>query len=73
MLINSDFIRIDFDKCLGSKCKLCYDMCPMDILDWDEEADRPFVLYPEECCYSGNCSRNCPAKCFRIELPTDLA
>ena len=27
--------KVDYRQCIG--CKICYDLCPIDVFTWDEE------------------------------------
>ncbi len=47
------------DSCTG--CGSCYDFCPHDTYEWDEEADRPVVANPYNCVVGcSNCRAQCP-------------
>jgi len=59
--------KIDYRWCNG--CKKCYDACPQDIYDWDDEKGLPIVAYPEECYICGFCELNCPQLAINVELP----
>jgi len=60
-------LKIDYSRCKA--CSICYRDCPMDVIGWDEEKDIPFVHYPYECCYCGNCELYCPEEAIEILLP----
>ena len=50
-----------FDENVCTGCNICVDICVMDILMPNPEADKPpIILYPDECYYDGLCVSNCP-------------
>jgi len=63
-------IKINYSKC--NACGICYNDCPMDVIAWDEEKNIPFIKYPDECCYCGNCELYCPKQAIAILLPATL-
>jgi len=61
-------IIIDYATCTG--CGKCYEVCPPDIFDFDQERHLLTVAYPEECWYCGTCIYDCPVDgALRMELP----
>ena len=61
-------IKINYAFCIG--CKICYQICPMDIFGCDDKTHFITVDYPEECWYCGACVFDCPIKgAISIELP----
>lgn len=64
-------VYIDVEKCTG--CKLCYDICPMDVICWDEKKDLPFMgIHYDECQHCGDCYTDCPQRCIDITYPVSL-
>jgi len=59
--------KIDYDTCNG--CKECYDVCPLDIIAWDEEKDMPYVAYPDECQLCFLCQEECPEEAIAVKIP----
>ena len=59
--------KIDYALCNG--CKACYNICPLDVFGWDDENNRPIILYPEECHHDGICEMECPELAITHELP----
>ena len=60
--------KIDYDYCNG--CGRCYQYCPMDVFEWDEEKKRPIIVRPEECwtnCVT--CELECSELAVKVELP----
>ena len=63
-------VKIDYTKCNG--CKLCYDICPMDVFGWDEEKELPYLAYEAECWHEGHCEIDCPKGAIEIMYPAML-
>lgn len=59
--------KIDYRFCNG--CKKCYDICPSDVFDWDDEKSLPIVAYPDECYYCAGCELECLEEAISIKLP----
>jgi len=59
--------EIDYSKCNG--CGKCYDLCPMDVITWNQEQDIPEVTYPEDCWFCGVCWMECPKRAIDILYP----
>ena len=49
--------RIDPDKCNG--CKICVNACPMDVIRWDNDYKKPYIVYKEDCIACYNCELDC--------------
>jgi len=45
--------------CIG--CHKCIDACPVQVIGWDEEEDRPIV-----CLFCGQCAHFCPHQCLEM-------
>jgi len=60
-------IKIDYQTCTG--CRICYNLCPMDVFGWDDELDMPTVPYPSDCWFEGVCVMECPERSIDIRLP----
>jgi NAD-dependent dihydropyrimidine dehydrogenase PreA subunit len=61
-------IRIDLDKCIG--CRNCVDICPMDVMYFDEAAHKSVICYPETCQNCGQCYMNCKGRSLGISNDT---
>ena len=54
-----DFLpRIDAFNCIS--CELCIRVCPNNVLGLDDIRDRPVLVNPDQCEYSGVCEEICP-------------
>ncbi len=58
---------IDFVVCDG--CKQCVNVCPDDVLYFDEKSNKPYIAYPEDCLDCYMCERHCPLECVTV-VPT---
>ena len=56
----------DYEKC--TRCRKCYDLCPLDIISLDEE-ERPYTKYPDECQLCFICQVECPEKAIHVKIP----
>ena len=61
---NMIIITIDYDKCQGSECAECIDICPMKILLLD--GDKVTVVNPEECSLCEVCMDVCPEESIEV-------
>ena len=52
-------IKIHEQSCRG--CRLCVDICPTNIFDYDEEKHRALIRYPEDCIACLSCAYICPS------------
>jgi NAD-dependent dihydropyrimidine dehydrogenase PreA subunit len=57
----------DYEKC--TKCRRCYELCPLDIIAWNEEKDVPYVKYPDECQLCFICQVECPSETIHVKIP----
>jgi adenylylsulfate reductase subunit B len=60
-------VTVDYRKCKG--CKTCYNLCPMDVITWNEEFNMPQVTYEEECWHCGICWAECSTRAIDITYP----
>jgi len=62
-----------FDEEACTKCDLCIEACPMDVLVPNPvEHGLPLILFPDECWYCGCCEMHCPRYeegAIRINFP----
>ncbi len=59
--------KFDYEKC--ASCRRCYELCPLDIIAWDEEENRPYAKYPDECQLCFICQTECPSKAIKVKIP----
>ena len=57
-------------KNLCMQCGICVDICPEDILTWEE--GYPYVRHPEECWYCGSCVYECPSGAIGVSFDVDM-
>lgn len=55
---------IDERLCVG--CGLCVASCPMDIIRMDEERNKAYIAYLDDCMVCFNCERDCPAEAIYV-------
>jgi NAD-dependent dihydropyrimidine dehydrogenase PreA subunit len=60
-------VNVDNAKCVG--CRRCYDLCPLDVYEWDEKLKRPIVAYDEECQMCFICQEECTSGAIKIRIP----
>ncbi|MBI4319858.1 MAG: 4Fe-4S binding protein [Chloroflexi bacterium] len=59
--------KISEELCNG--CRLCYDLCPLDVLGFDDDRNVATVLYPDECWHCGVCEIECLQGAVDVVLP----
>ncbi len=47
------------DKGLCNGCGNCFENCPMDVFRMDEETNRAYVAYPQDCMVCYMCEDGC--------------
>ena len=52
--------RYDLNTRIG--CKICVNICPMDVFRYNDEARKSVIAYPENCQSCGQCFVNCPGR-----------
>lgn len=62
-------ITIDPKECKRCENWPCINDCPADCLGVDEKEKLPYVTYPSECSFCGNCRISCPYGAITITLP----
>ena len=57
-------IKVEEAACSG--CGACYKACFLDVIRWDEKAQRPIIAYPEDCVECNYCEISCPEECLKV-------
>lgn len=52
------------ELCTG--CKICVDVCPEDVLRFNEDKKKAYIAYPEDCASCWVCEWFCPVKCIEV-------
>ena len=53
-------VIVDDEKCIAHKgCKVCVEVCPLDVLAIDETKGKAYMKY-DECWYCMPCEVDCP-------------
>lgn len=60
-------VNVDYEKCVG--CRRCYEVCPLDVYEWDERDKCPVVSYDGECQMCFICQEECPVEAIKIRTP----
>jgi NAD-dependent dihydropyrimidine dehydrogenase PreA subunit len=58
------WLEVARKKC--NHCRLCVEMCPMDVLRMGEEK-IPYMRYRDDCWYCGVCVSVCPKKAISMK------
>lgn len=56
--------RIDEVSCTG--CRDCIDSCMMDVIYFDQEKEKAFPRYPDDCQACFLCVYDCPVDAITI-------
>lgn len=59
---------IKFDTSVCTSCKLCFQACWLDVIRWDEDEDRPYVAYPQDCVDCLYCEVTCPNEAVHVVI-----
>ena len=59
--------KIDEEKCSG--CKTCVSVCPMDVIRFNEDEEKPYIAYQKDCIDCCACEAYCPLACILV-MPT---
>lgn len=57
-------LKVDQSKC--TKCRICLDVCFENVIEWDEEDQKPFGRYPLDCQVCCICETACPSKAITL-------
>ncbi len=62
-------VVVDDEKCIAEKgCRICVDVCPLDILAIDETRLKAYMKY-DECWYCMPCEVDCPTGAVKVNIP----
>ncbi|HQT67997.1 MAG TPA: ferredoxin family protein [Acetobacteraceae bacterium] len=62
-------VTVDAEKCIAGKgCRVCVDVCPLDILAIDDNGQVAFMKY-DECWYCMPCEVDCPTGAVTVNIP----
>ena len=67
-----EIVEMDLDLCNG--CKMCVDVCFLDVIRWNAKEERPIAVYPEDCVWCLACEEVCPVQCIEVipSIPAPL-
>lgn len=63
--MDSAVIELHLDDC--NRCRTCVDSCFVDVLRWDEQAEKPVAAYPQDCVWCYACEMACPGNCIDVK------
>ncbi len=62
-------VTVDAAKCIADKgCRVCVDVCPLDVLAIDEAKGVAYMQY-DECWYCLPCEADCPTDAVHVAIP----
>ena len=62
-------VVVDDDKCIAHKgCRVCVDVCPLDVL-WINEITGKAQMKYDECWYCMPCEKDCPTGAVTVNIP----
>jgi NAD-dependent dihydropyrimidine dehydrogenase PreA subunit len=62
-------VSVDADKCIAGKgCRVCVDVCPLDVLAIDTSKGAAYMKY-DECWYCLPCEVDCPTQAITVSIP----
>ncbi len=62
-------VVVDDAKCIAEKgCRVCIDVCPLDVLRINEASGKAFMAY-DECWYCMPCEADCPTGAVKVNIP----
>ena len=63
-------IRIDKEKCTG--CRQCIELCPGNLIKWNDDEGHAYMRRPSDCWGCASCIKVCPADAVRYFLGADI-
>jgi NAD-dependent dihydropyrimidine dehydrogenase PreA subunit len=62
-------VVVDDEKCIAEKgCRVCIDVCPLDVLRISDATGKAFMAY-DECWYCMPCEADCPTGAVKVNIP----
>jgi len=62
-------VVVDDAKCIADKgCRVCVDVCPLDVLAIDIKRGKAHMAY-DECWYCMPCEADCPTGAVTVNIP----
>lgn len=58
--------NIDWDICNG--CKICSDICPEDVIHYNDAERKAYIAYSDDCVACLLCEAFCPVDCITVDL-----
>ena len=55
------------EACIGTKDRSCVDVCPVDCIHDEGDADQQLYIDPDECIDCGACEPACPVSAIFAE------
>ncbi len=56
--------RIDQHRCIG--CRVCSEICPMDVIHFDETRNKAVIRYVRDCQSCFLCDVECPEDAITV-------
>lgn len=60
-------VNIDYTKC--NSCGICYNNCPLDVFEPDENLNIYKAVYQDDCWHCGVCVLDCPKDAVELTVP----
>ena len=65
---NNSHLIVDNDKCMRCNEKVCTNICPANVYEWDEDRSQLIIRY-ENCLECGACKIACDKKNISWRYP----